>query len=256
MREIVGLLPAAGRGSRLGPIPCSKEIMPLGFQPVPGEQDGVWRPVTAIETHLRAFGRAGVRRAAVIISELKHDIVRYLGNGERYGLSLTYLFQQQLGGMPFALQLAEPWLADADVLFAMPDTLITPDDVAQTLVNRHRETAADLTLGLFATDTPYKFGMVELRGGQVTTFIDKPQHSTLELMWGTAVWSPRFTLLLSAVAAQHPSGGTELVLSDVFAAALAAKFPITPHILGNARYRDIGTPEDFQRVVHELATQG
>ncbi len=62
MSELIGLLPAAGRGSRLGPIPCSKEIMPLGFQAQTTPDGTIWQPVTAIETHLRALKLAGARR--------------------------------------------------------------------------------------------------------------------------------------------------------------------------------------------------
>src|SRR5687768_12058338 len=100
MGELIGLLPAAGRATRLGPIPCSKEIMPLGFQLRAWPGSPRWQPVTAIETHLQALMMAGAARCAVIISESKADIVRYLGSGERYGLPIAYLYQQQLRGMP------------------------------------------------------------------------------------------------------------------------------------------------------------
>ena len=31
-REVVGLVPAGGQAERIAPLPCSKELFPLGFQ--------------------------------------------------------------------------------------------------------------------------------------------------------------------------------------------------------------------------------
>lgn len=256
MSELVGLLPAAGRGSRLGPIPCSKEIMPLGFEPVPGDDRPAWRPVTAIESHLRALRAAGAGRAVVVIGETKADVVRYVGDGDQYGLPVAYVYQRQLRGMPFALDLAWPWLAGATVLFAMPDTLVHPGETMGLLARQHLQSGADVTLGLFHTDTPHKFGMVELGpSGAVRGFVDKPARTALELMWGLAAWSPRFTAFLHAYLDGLPGVGPECVLSDVFAAGLGAGLRIEGLRLAGSVYHDIGTPEDFQAVVRALALQ-
>jgi glucose-1-phosphate thymidylyltransferase len=159
--------------------------------------------------------------------------------------------------MPFALDLAAPWIGDATTVFSMPDTLITPIDTVGLLVAQHRAQPADLTLGLFRTATPHQFGMVELgAGGAVGGFVDKPRGSRLEWMWGLAVWSPRFTAFLGAYVQSVAPAGAELVLSDVFAAALAAGLRVQGLPLEQARYRDIGTPEDFQSVVRELSVSG
>jgi glucose-1-phosphate thymidylyltransferase len=253
MDELVGVLPAAGRGSRLGPIPCSKEIMPLGFQPQ-ADAAVAWQAVTAIELHLEALRQAGARRVVVIIGETKADVVRYVGDGSRYGVSVAYVYQQQLRGMPFALNLGRPWVGQATTLFSMPDTLIMPPDTMARLATEHRRHGADVTLGLFPTATPQKFGMVACEpSGRITGFVDKPARTELTLMWGLAAWSPRFADFLAADLTARPSGAPELVLSDVFQAALRAGLAIQGVVLDTARYHDIGTPEDFQAVVLSLA---
>lgn len=253
--NLIGLLPAAGRGSRLGPIPCSKEIMPLGFQPS-RMAPLAWQPVTAIELHLQALHYAGVRRAVVIISESKADVVRYIGDGSRYGVAVAYVYQQHLSGMPFALNLARGWIGSATTLFSMPDTLITPIKTVGHLIETHQRSTADVTLGLFPTPTPHKFGMVAQDDqGRITRFVDKPAQTDLHLMWGLAAWSPKFADFLAAHLAGQPAGRSEYVLSDVFAAALAAGFDIRGVTLVDAHYHDIGTPEDFQSVVLRLALE-
>lgn len=254
MTELIGLLPAAGRGSRLGPIPCSKEIMPLGFQPNPASAEGRWQPVTAIETHLQALKVAGATQATIVISETKSDIVRYIGDGSRYGIPVVYLYQQELRGMPFALNLVTPWIGTGTTIFSMPDTLITPVDTLAQVVIHHQQQPSDLTLGLFYTTTPHKFGMIKLdTHGRVITFVDKPVETDLNLMWGLAAWSRRFTKFLDHFLASFSTYASECVLSDVFLAALHNGLSVQAIILEDARYHDIGTPEDFQTVVREIA---
>jgi glucose-1-phosphate thymidylyltransferase len=254
MNEIIGLLPAAGRGSRLGPIPCSKEIMPLGFQRVQTSNGEEWQPVTTIATHLHSFKLAGVKQVALIVSKSKCDLMYYLGSGERYGLPIAYFFQENLSGMPIALDLPYLWLKQATVLFSMPDTVITPGEILRELVQCHRRRSADVTLGLFPTDAPEKFGMVELdANGHVIGFIDKPAHSDLKLMWGCAAWSPRFTNFLHDFTARLPATGNESVLSDVFQAALNNGLEICAKLFPTGRYHDIGLPESFQTAVYDFA---
>ena len=38
-REVVGLIPAAGEAKRIGPLLCSKELYPVGFEVVFGFPD-------------------------------------------------------------------------------------------------------------------------------------------------------------------------------------------------------------------------
>lgn len=254
MSELIGLLPAAGRATRLGPIPCSKEIMPLGFDMLPSANGTAWQPVTALETHLRALRLAGVMRAAVVISETKGDIMRYVGDGERYDVSVSYLYQRHLHGMPSALDLAGAWAGSATTLFAMPDTLVAPLDTHSWLLEQHNAANADVTLGLFPTTTPHKFGMVDLDAqGRAVGFSDKPPQTHLKLMWGLAAWSSRFTRFLTQFLAQCPVAGPECVLSEVFQAALEQGLCIRGVVLEQATYRDIGTPEDFQAAIYAVA---
>ncbi|MAT97140.1 MAG: hypothetical protein CL608_08360 [Anaerolineaceae bacterium] len=256
MSKLVGLFPAAGRGSRLGIIPCSKEIMPLGFQSSVKSTREIWSPVTTIETHLNAFHLAGVEQIGIVIGQDKWDIVRYLGNGERFGLPIAYFYQEQLLGMPFALDLAYAWVKDATILFSMPDTLITPLNSIAGLAKHHETNEADVTLGLFQTSTPQKFGMVELdASGAIVGFVDKPAKTDLKLMWGCAAWSPKFTQFMHDYLEESSIPDREVVLSDLFLAALKAGHHFEPYQLTNGHYHDIGTPESFQSAVYDLARQ-
>ena len=48
--QVVGLLPAGGQGTRIGPLPCSKELFPIGFRSHEEGQDLRPKVVVLAET--------------------------------------------------------------------------------------------------------------------------------------------------------------------------------------------------------------
>ena len=260
MPKFIGVLPAAGRGSRMGTIPCSKEIMPLGFQLQHDQDPPYWRPVTTLEQHIHALRVAGADCVLIIINDAKDDLVRYIGNGERFGLSVAFVLAPsniKAQGTPGSINLAAPWIGEHTTLLALPDTLITPIDTMAQLAHSHKQNGADLTLGMFRTSTPYKFGMVRFdRQDEIVGFVDKPPYSDLVWMWGIAAWSERFTKFLDAFLAQASYSAPEIVLSEIFEASLKAGLNIQGIKFERSQYHDTGTPEDFQAVVALTARRG
>lgn len=72
--DIVGILPAGGRGTRIEPLPCSKEIFPIGFGKVEGT-DNV-RPKAVSQYLLEKMRKAGVKKAYFILREGKWIFLR------------------------------------------------------------------------------------------------------------------------------------------------------------------------------------
>jgi len=193
--ELIGIVPAAGAGSRLSPYPNAKELFPIGYQRVRVNDRIERRPKVISQYLIENMINGGVRRFFFILGEGKHDIMHYYGNGSSYDVDVAYLFQEQLHGMPFAIDLVYPWLrGDETVVMGMPDTLIEPGDAFAKLLSAHRRWNADLTLGLFRTDKPAKFGMIGIDDeSNVIEHVDKPSQTDLRWLWGIAAgeWSSR-----------------------------------------------------------------
>src|SRR5262249_46914577 len=134
------------------------------------------------------------------------------------------------------------------------DTILRPTDVYAQLRAHHAREQADVTLGLFETDRPQKFGMVRLEGGYPVEFVDKPQKTDLRLMWGIGCWGPRFSAFQGEYLAVRYTG-REIVLSDVFAAALGAGLKVAAVELAGGRYVDVGTPDELNAILPELAAR-
>ncbi len=191
-QDVVGVVPAAGWGRRVAPLPCSKEIYPVGWH-VEGEQKG--RPKVAVHYLLENMRRAGARRAYVVLREGKWDIPAYLGDGRHVGLALAYLMvhvPHVPHGVPFTIDAAYPFVREAHVLFGFPDVLFRPVDAFERLLARQQATGADLVLGLFPTDRPHKMDMVELDArDHVRSLAIKPATATsLQYTWLIAAWAP------------------------------------------------------------------
>ncbi len=255
MDRLYGVIPAGGRGSRLAPYPGPKELFPIGWQPYSVNGQVHRRPKVVSQYVLEGLIQAGVRQLVVIAGEHKYDLLRYYGSGDRFGAAIAYLFQEEPCGMVHAIDLAYPWVRGARIAFGMPDSIVHPPDAFCRILREHQARAADITLGLFTTTHPEKFGMIGVDPtGRVTAHLDKPPHTTLSLMWGFAVWQPTFTELIHEVrlSGRIPAGRSELVLGDVIDEALLRGMYVAGVHLGDGFYVDIGTYDEIQEAQRKI----
>ena len=173
--------------------------------------------------------------------------------GNRFRIDIAYLYQEKIIGMPYAINLACNWLNNDLVLFGMPDTIIEPQNAFLQLLHDHQQNSSDLTLGLFYTDTPSKFGMVDTDiNGNITCIEDKPSTSCLHYMWGCACWSPSFTVLLDNYLASNPYIGKEIVLGDAFQFAINRGLKVKGLKFHNGQYIDIGTVDELNSALKKF----
>src|SRR5687768_16771071 len=107
-REVVAVLPAAGRSRRLAPLPCSKELLPVGLGKIPGREGK--RPKVASHYLLECLRKARIRKVYMIIREGKWDIPAYWGDGRMLGLDLAYMVIDGSTGPPDTIDRAYPFM--------------------------------------------------------------------------------------------------------------------------------------------------
>jgi len=243
---LLGLVPAAGRATRLTGVAGSKELVPV---PGPGP-GGAPRPVA--EFLLSALAGAGVERAYVVLRTGKWDVAEHFAAAPPPGLRLAYLVTAGTDSIPASLDLAYPFARGATVVTGFPDSCFTPLDAVGRAVRRHRAGGAAVTVVLFRSDRPDKTDMVELDGDRVVGLRVKPGACGLDYTYGAAVWSPEFTEFLHDFLARRqgrePRPEPELQISQVLVAGLAAGLEIDAETTPLGRYVDVGTPEDLARV--------
>ncbi|MDZ7693124.1 MAG: hypothetical protein U5K69_18720 [Balneolaceae bacterium] len=84
-RKRVGLIPAAGYTSRIAPIPCSKEIYPIGFHCLKTVETP--RPKVISSYLMESFGQTGADHNYIIIRDGKWNIPEYFGQHKSLGLN-------------------------------------------------------------------------------------------------------------------------------------------------------------------------
>ncbi|MHC2992529.1 hypothetical protein OB13_13410 [Pontibacter sp. HJ8] len=256
--EIVGILPAAGLATRLAPLPCSKELLPVGFGPNP--ETGEPHPKAVSQYLLELMREAGASQVYLTIRKGKWDIPQYYGDGSRLGLQLAYLIMNKPFGVPFSLDQAYTFVREKQIVFGFPDILITPTDALKTMLAQQQEQKADVVLGVFPVQQPHKWDMVELgAGGAVQHIYPKPKRSYLTYGWALACWGPAFTVFmhkhLQQVYQQMVTTGktVELSLGAVTQAAIDNGLQVQAVCFDNGSCLDTGTPEDLQTAIRSFS---
>ncbi len=118
-----GIVPAAGRGSRIQPLAFSKELLPVGSR----LDCGVERPCAVSEYLLERMLRGGADKLCFVISPGKSDIMEYFGGA--YGeAAIAYVVQPQPNGLCDAIFQAAPLIRpDEHVIVGLPDTIWFPE---------------------------------------------------------------------------------------------------------------------------------
>ncbi|SLM49893.1 putative Nucleotidyl transferase, Glucose-1-phosphate thymidylyltransferase [Nitrospira japonica] len=261
--EVVGLIPAAGLATRLQPLPCSKELLPI--ECVRDERSGLARPKVASEYLLDKFRAAGIAKAFWVIRSGKWDIPNYFRDGASMGMSMAYVVISDSLGPPDTIDRAYPLVSRYRIAFGFPDILFGPSDVYARLIQRQERTGAAVVLGLHRIAEVRTWDMVETdEDGLVRRIEMKPASTMLSYGWGCAVWTGVFTEFLhrflrspettrdfSRLTSKANDPGGDVAMGVVLQAALTAGIPVQSVHLPGESPLDIGTPENLAKAMRE-----
>lgn len=239
MEELIGLIPAAGKGLRLG-LPYPKELYPI-------IRENRYKPVSQyIVENLTA---AGIKHIVFVINETKHQLIGYFGDGSRFGCHCSYVVQEQREenhrstspGLAHALNSAYHLMLGKTVCFGMADTIMAPKDVFRRVLEAGQDDD-DVILGLFPTQRPEKFGMVRLDdSNRVLQIVDKPAQTDLKCMWGFIVWRSKFTDYLNDSITNEET----VDFAQIMNSAIEADLRFRGVCIEGGTYADLGTYEEI-----------
>lgn len=249
--DVVAVIPAAGYATRIAPLPCSKELYPIGLH---ADADQLRHPKAVSHYLLEKFKHAGISKIFICLRKGKWDILDYYGDGSAMGLDIAYLVNQLPWGAPFTVDRAFNYLQDSVVALGFPDILFEPVDAYTTLLSQLENSQADMLLGLFPVDRSAKIDMVEIDPeGRVTRIEIKPAVTSLRYSWGIAVWRPRFSRFMHEFlnATEDPESlHKEWYVGHVIEAAIEAGLRIDGVPVSEEPFLDIGTPDDLLQAMH------
>lgn len=213
---------AGGKGVRLRPFTTAlpKPLVPIGDS------------YAILEIVLRQLAACGFRHATLAINHMGSLIRAFVGDGARFGLTVDYFEERvplsTVGPLfPMRHRLPEHFLV-------MNGDILTDLDYGE-LLETHRRSEAPLTVATFRREVKIDFGVLDVRGGLVTAFQEKP---TLDYRVSMGVYG-----LSAATIAAYPAGlafGFDQLMLDLIAAGThPASYDFDGYWL------DIGRPEDY-----------
>jgi glucose-1-phosphate thymidylyltransferase len=230
MEDLKGLILSGGRGTRLRPIThtSAKQLVPVANKPV-------------LFYGIEAMAQAGIREVGIIIAPETGDEIRTaVGDGSQFGVSVSYLVQDEPLGLAHAVLTAEPFLGAQPFVMYLGDNLLQGG--ITDLVDAFRANAPDALILLTPVPDPQNYGVAELDGDRVVRLVEKPPDPATDL---ALVGVYMFTASVhDAARAIEPSARGELEITDAIQRLVDTGQRVEPHVV-RGWWKDTGRLEDM-----------
>ncbi len=231
MEALKGLILSGGKGTRLRPIThtSAKQLVPVANKPV-------------LFYGIEAMAAAGISEIGIIIApETGSEIRAAAGDGSQFGVSITYIEQDEPLGLAHAVLTAEPFLGDSAFVMYLGDNLLQGG--IEDLVEAFREHEPQALILLTPVPDPQNYGVAELHpAGGVRRLVEKPPEPATDLaLVGVYMFTRR---IHEAARAIRPSGRGELEITDAIQWLVDQSEPVESHIV-RGWWKDTGRLDDM-----------
>jgi glucose-1-phosphate thymidylyltransferase len=252
MAPLKGLILSGGKGTRLRPIThtSAKQLVPVANKPV-------------LFYGIEAMAEAGIEEVGIIIApETGPEIEAAAGAGERFGVRITYIVQDEPLGLAHAVLTAERFLKDSPFVMYLGDNLLQGG--ISELVTAFVANEPDALILLTQVPDPENYGVAELAPpdrpnapdsagaadpnapapgpGRVIRLVEKPAQPKTDL---ALVGVYMFTAAIhEAARAIEPSPRGELEITDAIQHLVDVGLRVEPHVVVGW-WKDTGRLEDM-----------
>ena len=212
---------AGGKGTRLAPYTTilPKPLMPIGDMPI-------------MEVLLWQMKRAGINHVALTVGHMAAILRSYFGNGEEWGLDITYSYEDKPLGT--AGPLAQVKGLDKTFLVTNGDVLTTLN--IKKLVAFHKQTGALATIAAHRRQLKIDLGVIEWDGeDRVSGYIEKPTNEYTVSM-GIYMFEPRVL--------EYIPVGEHLDFPDLILKLIANGERVSGYKF-DGYWMDLGRPDDY-----------
>ena len=122
---------------------------------------------------LEILRSVGITEIYILIGFRQEAIKEYFGNGKKFGVKIKYLTQEKRLGTAHAIGLGSPHFK-SDFICINGDVVVTEKIVKDLLEFRKKHRATILTLA--KVEDLKGYGVVEVKGDQVTKIVEKPSR--------------------------------------------------------------------------------
>lgn len=224
-----GLILSGGRGTRLRPITytSAKQLVPVANKPI-------------LFYGIEALAASGITDVAIVVGDTKQEIMEAVGEGSRFGISVSYIEQEVPLGLAHAVLISEHFLGREPFLMYLGDNLVR--ESLASLVRRFEEEKPNAQILLARVPNPEQFGVAELQDGKVVRLVEKPARPPSDLaLVGVYMFDHH---VFDAVKAIKPSWRGELEITDAIQWLIDTGLSVRPHVI-EGWWKDTGKLEDI-----------
>ena len=160
-----GIILAGGSGSRLHPLTLSisKQLLPVYDKPM------IYYPLSTLML-------AGIRD--ILLISTPRDLPAFkalLGDGQQWGLDITYAEQPSPDGLAQAFLIGEKFIGDDSVCLILGDNIFYAEGMSSLLRTAAQQTEGATVFG-YSVSNPKDYGVVQFDAdGAVVSLEEKPQ---------------------------------------------------------------------------------
>jgi len=224
-----GLILSGGKGTRLRPITytSAKQLIPIANKPV-------------LFYGIEALVECGIKEIGIVVGHTKDEIMESAGDGSRWGVRFTYIYQPEPLGLAHAVMISEDFIKDSPFVMYLGDNLILGG--IKSLVEDFKRSNANSFILLARVKDPGQFGVAELKDGKVVRLEEKPKEPKSDLaLVGVYIFDKN---IFKAVKEIKPSWRNELEITDAIQWLVSNGYDIRPHIV-KGWWKDTGKLEDL-----------
>ena len=225
-----GIILHGGHGTRLRPLTHTgpKQLLPIANKPMS-------------EYCIESIKEAGITDIAIIIGGLGSNKVKeYYGNGENFGVNITYIEQDEPRGIAHAIRLCKEFVNNEKFLVFLGDNIIQKP--ITDFVENFNKSDYDATVLLCEVDNPSRFGIADVENEKIVKITEKPKKPTSNLaVTGIYLLTP---LIFEVIDNLKPSWRNELEITDALDNLLKQNDNIGYETITDY-WKDTGTPEDI-----------